>query len=217
MVSKYAAKPSDDDALVLRMTEDLLQSLERPEDGASLWCQTLVPATTGEPAKAALNDLLAAERTLVADPPLSVVPQIGMNIAVAPPEATAPEDILAFPGRMVAAGDRLVSPVPPAWGASKHLAACLLALAPRSGVRAIANILADADTVAAAQALGLNPVQIDRGAVDHGVLRAFSDGATCVHDPGAHGIEPCLYITGETAEAVAEHIQSIHAARGNPT
>lgn len=216
MVSKYISRTGDeDDAMVLRLTDDLVATIDSPTTpGPSPWCNVLSPATDRPGAQEALDDVLTAERALMDAPPWRLIPQIGLNIARATPDAAGPDDVLAFPGRIIAAGDRLVSPVPPAWGASNHLAACLLALRDaKPGLTAIANVRGGADVVRAATADGHAPVEVDRAsdASDAPILAAFQSGRPTVHDPGAVGIEPCLYIAGPSAADVAATIRSIHA------
>ncbi len=216
MVSKYASRTeSEHDALVLQLTDALLKELEAPADEGSdaSWCQVLAPADGRAGGTEALEDLLAAERSLVDAPPHEMVPQIGLNITRCTDDARDATQVLAYPGRLVAAGPRLIAPVPPAWGASSHLAGCLLALRQADAtVRAIANVRGSAEVVAAAeQAVG--PVhRVVRGndGSDAPVLEAFAAGHTRVHDPGAVGIEPCLYVAGATAQNVALTIHSIH-------
>lgn len=217
MISKYVARTDlEDDPLVLRLTDELVTGIDTPgtADGPSAWCHVLSPALDRPGASDALDDLLAAERSLMEDPPIALVPQIGLNLARATPDATGPEDVLSFPGRIIAAGERLISPVPPAWGESNHLAGCLLALrAAGSAHGAIANVRGTQDVVRAAETDGHKVAVVDRqgDTSDASVLRCFQEGNPIVHDPGAVGIEACLYISGPSATAVASTIHSIHA------
>lgn len=228
MVSKHLANPAATDALVLRLADELAEQAllppVRPGTGgeASPWCRTLTQSQATPQAAAALDDLLAAERVLMASPPLRAMPQVGLNVAVAPPSASRPQEILAFPGRLIEAGARLVRPAPPAFGGSGHLARVLLAWrggisAAASAPGALANVRGGPDVVAAARRIGLTLHEVRRkpqDAAEGTLLGAFgrlAPGTQAVHDPGAVGLEACLYVAGASAAAVAEHILRIDA------
>lgn len=186
MVSKYTNRDPEQDAVVLRLVDELLQ----PDAAPDAWCQLLAqePGHDG-----ALADLLRAERLLMRNGTVRLAPEVGINIAVALPGATSPDDILAYPARIVAAGDRLIRPVPPARGGSRHLSACLLAMqrhAPNVG--AIVNIRSDALEPDATMGDG------DRNAAFAAAVAA-NPQARIIRDPGAVGIEPCLYVAADTA------------------
>lgn len=216
MVSKYAARDDDEqDALVLQLVDSLLDDLDSPSDpgGASPWCQVLAPADGREGGQEALEDLLEAERTIVGANVHALVPQIGLNTVRCTPTAKGPGDVLAYPGRIIHAGDRLLAPLPPAWGASNHLASCLLALREKAPTMlAMANVRGTPDVVQVAKAIGAHIVRVDRGddQSDAPILAACRKGAAFIHDPGAVGVEPCLYLAGDNARAVANTIQSLH-------
>ncbi len=219
MVSRYLGQEPDADVLVLRMAADLVQSLRHGGDTRSVWCDLLTP---GEPeASEALQDLLAAEQRLLAHRPLAIVPQIGLNLARARVGASSADQVLSYPARIVAAGDRLISPAPPAFGASRHLAGWLLRLrAHDASFGAAASVRGGPDVAAAAGHLG-RPVEALRGDandVDEPVLAAAETAAAAcpggglalVHDPGAFGIEPCLYVGGPDALGVVDALLQIN-------
>lgn len=223
MVSKHLSSPPPTDVLVERLSDELARELLAPgvQDAASVspWCGTLTAANAKPHADAALRDVLAAERLLLDAPPLRVMPQVGLNVAVALPDASGPDDVLAFPGRLVDAGGRLVRPAPPAFGGSGHLARVLLALrtrAPRVG--ALANVRGGRDVLAKARALGWSVQAVERAtaATDEAtLLRAIDAGrraVDAVHDPGAVGLEACLYVAGPDAATVARKILSLDQA-----
>ena len=223
MVSKHLAAPPATDALVDRLADELVRDLLAPEAagaaGPSPWCGTLTQANARGDGDAALQDILAAERALLAAPPLRIMPQVGLNLAVALPGAKDPDDVLAFPGRLVEAHGRLLRPAPPAFGGSGHLARVLLALRVRApDVAALANVRGGPDVLAKARKLGLNVHVAERAATDpaEGVLlKALArapKGIDAVHDPGAVGLEACLYLAGRDAEAVARKILRLDQA-----
>ncbi len=218
MISRYLAQDNgEDDPLVLRMTDDLVLSLRQaPTRSRSVWCDLLAP--TGAGADEALLDLLAAEQRLLESNPLAIVPQIGLNLARAAPGAASTDQVLSYPGRIIAAGQHLVNPAPPAYGASRHLARWLLALHARHPeMLAAASLRGGHAVVSAAAALGLAPVEVVRSAavtgddMDGPVLAALQaspkswpGGVAAVHDPGAFAIEPCLYVGGRDAGVVVD-------------
>lgn len=221
MVSKYLAAQEDgDDPLVQRLAAELVHGTRQdPEPGGTNpWCQAL-GAQQGQDDGGPLADLLEAERRLTAADPMRVVPQIGVNLARAARDAGGPQQVLSFPGRLVEAGGRLVSPAPPAYGASGHLARCLLRLRDRdTTVHGLGSIRGDASVVAAAEAAGLGEAAAfprhGRGEDPDALFAAALDGRDplprLVHDPGAFGIEPCLYVSGADARAVARAILEIN-------
>ncbi len=217
MISRYLAQDAaEGDPLVLRMTDDLVLGLHQaPAAARSVWCDLLAP--TGSGADEALQDLLSAEQRLLRHNPLAIVPQIGLNLARAAAGAAQTDQVLSYPARIVAAGNRLVNPAPPAYGASGHLARWLIRVhARRPDLLAAASIRGGPDMARAATRLGLEPLEVRReagagGDVDGPVL-AVVDGApapwpgaiAAVHDPGAFGIEPCFYVGGHDARSVVE-------------
>ncbi len=184
MVSKYLAKSAPDDALARRLARDL--DATAPGAQAS-WCSTLAADTD------ALRDMAAAIEILATAP--GIIPQVGLNLAVAPPGATAPDQILALPARMVRAGDQAVCPLPPAPGASGHLARILLAQRRHNpALAAILNVRATSDIQKRAGRLG-TVTEVDRGG-DTTEAPLLAARGVILHDPGAVGLEPTLYLLG---------------------
>lgn len=228
MVSRHLAVAPPKDAVADRLADDLVQALVAPSaalaTGPSDWCATLTVGQDRPGGDDALRDLLSAERALRLANPTALMPQVGLNLARALPEAATEQDVLAFPGRLVEAGGRIVSPAPPAFGGSGHLARVLLALrTAQPGVLALANVRADAATVAAAKRLGWpvaavarpKPARAPRAdGIDAAVLRAAqaSRKARALHDPGAVGLEPCLYVAGRDARDVVDALVRLHEA-----
>jgi hypothetical protein len=126
------------------------------------------------------------------------------------------DEVLSYPGRIVAVGDRLVPPAPPEPRTNGHLAACLRLLADRTpAVQAIASIRGGCDVRAAARKDG-KVVELDgNDGPDRVVLMARAldarGAADLVHDPGGFGIEPCMYVAGPTATEVVERVLAIAA------
>jgi predicted fused transcriptional regulator/phosphomethylpyrimidine kinase len=215
MVSKHVAtKAGHLDPLAARLTAELLASLEAgPARGPSAWCSTLTVSDGRPGGDEALEDLLAAEAMLRAAMPLRFMPQIGLNIARALPDAREPADVLSYPGRLVDAGGSLIAPAPPAFGASGHLARCLLHLRTRdSSILAISNVRGGPAAVRAAKGLGWSVAEIaadrrgDPEAPFRRAVDALSVAPTVLHDGKAPGIEPCLYVCDTDARTMARRV-----------
>lgn len=217
MISKHLASPPASDPLVERLADELAQEALQPKPfaGESPWCGTLTQTQQSSHHEVALQDILAAERLLASRPPLAVLPQVGLNLAVAIPTATDPSGIIAFPGRLIEAGGRLLRPAPPMFGGSGHLARVLLALRQRHGYAAIANVRGGSQVMAAARRLGWTVQLLERASTSTSeapLLAAIAAGRkplNALHDPGAVGLEACLYIAGPDAQAVAQQILAL--------
>ena len=224
MVSKHLSAPPPADPLVDRLATEFAREALEPTAGTgpSPWCGTLTAATQRPGAQAALDDLLAAEAALVAAPPLRLLPQVGVNVAVAVQGAAGPQDVLAFPARLVEAHGRLLRPAPPTFGGSGHLARLLLASGKRFPHRALANVRGGPDVLAAARRLGWSVAAVERttrGTDEAPILAALAaarKAPDAVHDPGAVGLEPCLYVAGPDAASVARSILRLDDALVTP-
>lgn len=227
MVSRHLAAAEPGDPVAQRLADDLVASLVSPQpagpaQGPSEWCTTLTVGQDRVGGEEALRDLLAAERLLRGGNPLGLMPQVGLNLARALPGARSADDVLAFPGRLVEASGRILNPAPPVFGGSGHLARVLLArreIQPRTF--AFANVRAGSDVLAACKRLGWLVTAVHRGKAgsDEGPVLAASRSspkAVALHDPGAVGLEPCLYVAGADASDVAARILRLHESLVTP-
>ncbi len=221
LVSKHvAAKPLAAEPLITRLTAELLLDLEAgTPTSASAWCTTLTITDATPGGDQAVADVLAAEAMLSSAMPLRLMPQIGLNIARALPDSQTPQDVLSYPGRLVDAGGNLVAPAPPAFGASGHLARCLLHLRGRDpSLMALANVRGGSEAMRAAKKLGWRVVEIaaDRRGDAEAPFRRAVDGEakppTVLHDGKAIGIEPCLYVAAVDATALARLVVQLDGA-----
>lgn len=211
MVSKYLSRPADDDAVVLRLAQDVLTQT-RGESIPDTGCTTL-RSLHDDAGNEAMADLLGAERLLMDEPPLHLLPQVGMNLARAMGDATTAAHILAYPARIVRDGRGLLAPRAPIPGGSNHLATCLLHLRATTPVTAMANVAGTPHVRDAALALGWDLRTLPAGSdVDARFAAAVQPGTKVYHDPGALGIEPCLYVAGASAHDVAHDILRLHEA-----
>lgn len=222
MVSKYLGREPVTDVLALRLAEelylDLTEGPRAPAVGPSTWCHTL---SVGDDAAArdALQDLLEGERSLLSRPPLDIMPQIGLNLVRALPDATDETRVLGYPGRIIAAADRLLVPAPPSPGGSGHLARCLLHLRTLSpGAAALASAAGTPEVVRRAEHLGLKvagpPLRLPKDPDQRfAAIVAAGHHADAYLDPGAVGLEPCLYVPGQDARFVVAVLHRLHEAR----
>lgn len=216
MVSRYGRASPDHDPLVQSLVQQLLQDLEGDEGRTeSPWCHTFGAAEDRPGAREALTDLLQAEHILGRGAPARLMPQVGLNIAVALPGAQAPRDVMSYPGRIIHADGRLVAPLPPTLGSSGHLARCLLLVRSRyPQVRAIANVRGSRAAAKAADSLATTwNLQGGDGEREEQLaeeLERRRKQPAYVVDPGGFGIEPCIYVCGSDAAHVAKRILSLH-------
>ena len=56
----------------------------------------------------------------------SLIPEVMSNLGYATPYPEGPQDVAAFPGRLVCGPQGLLIPAPPAFGASRHIASIIL-------------------------------------------------------------------------------------------
>ncbi|MEM1619596.1 MAG: thiamine-phosphate synthase family protein [Fervidicoccaceae archaeon] len=175
---------------------------------------------------------LAASSSLIIS--LGLVPEVGINVAMSLPSkyARGPEDVAAFPGRIVAAEGLLRALGPPTFGASRHLARAILAVQKSHPVvRAAVNVRYSEKLVEAAQWLGLNVSSYDRREEPEEVKAR--EGATIpwgvgvaleklrgarpdvIYHVGDYGKEPMLTVFGERATDVVDKlVRMARAAAG---
>jgi predicted fused transcriptional regulator/phosphomethylpyrimidine kinase len=150
---------------------------------------------------AVLEDLSTAMDYLLKRPIPSLIPAVKVNIAYALPGSTSLPEIASFPGRISDRSGRLMSPLPPEFGVSRHLAGMVLAtMQMEQRARACINLRYDDEVNMALSHMGVDPVQMNRGADGFAFNTSGLDGTGFLYlvDPGDFGIEPCLYIFGRS-------------------
>jgi hydroxymethylpyrimidine kinase / phosphomethylpyrimidine kinase / thiamine-phosphate diphosphorylase len=156
-----------------------------------------------------------------------LVPEVRMNVALAPPFAETVDDVAAFDGRIsTGIGGRVIVAGCPRFGASSHMARVVLTAArlnPR--VRAAANIRNDAKVLGAVRSAGLRLAFPDRkdepevamekegGSLEWGTHLALSAGdpfaVDAVADSGGMGKEPTIRILAESAGDLADKLERV--------
>lgn len=170
-----------------------------------------------------LQALAEAGARLVQEDISPLIPEVMSNLAYALPYARGPEDVAAFPGRILKTPTGTHIPLPPQFGASRHLAAIVLtAMARRPQLRAALNLKLIPEIAELAPLLHLKTASFDR-ALEPPEIKA-REGSTLawgvasvldtlepwepppdiIYDHGEVGKEPMLRILGETPMQVAE-------------
>jgi len=152
-----------------------------------------------------------------------LVPQVGINIAMAPSTACAVEDVIGLSGRIIRIGERARACGWPCRGGSAHMARMALALRQLTGnLGCCMNIKYAEPILAACNELGLSVAKFERElepegektmawAVRH-VLRSLPRPPDLLYDLGSVGKEPMMRILGSTPTEVARKAQMIAGA-----
>ena len=154
---------------------------------------------------------------LIEDSPefVGVMPEVSVNVASAPPDASAPEDVVAIPGRFVRVRGRARAMLPPEAGASAHMSRVLLqTMKRRPHLRACINIRYDGRMEKVIRRAGLRTISIGgypKDAADDPSadalqrrLREAAGPFQAIVDRGGAGIEPNVYLFAGSARKVAE-------------
>ncbi|MFZ5448104.1 MAG: bifunctional hydroxymethylpyrimidine kinase/phosphomethylpyrimidine kinase [Thermodesulfobacteriota bacterium] len=149
-----------------------------------------------------------------------LVPEVMTNLAYATPYPEGPQEVAAFPGRILKSPQGLLIPAPPAFGASRHIAAIILtAMTTHPNLRSAMNVRFFEGIEDLAPLLHLKVASFDRSleppeikaregsTLAWGVASVLKPGAPppdLIYDRGDRGKEPMIRILGPTPMAVAE-------------
>ncbi len=170
-----------------------------------------------------LESLRAAAERLVREDISHLIPEVMSNLGYAVPYPEGPQDVAAFPGRILKTPGGTIIPAPPTFGASKHIASIILAamkffphlrsamniryvegieeLAPKLHVRAASFDRAQEPPEVKAQ---------EGGTLAWGVaaamknLKSWEPPPDLIYDKGDWGKEPMIRILGENPMQVVE-------------
>ena len=160
--------------------------------------------------RAALSSVRRATRLLADSVVVDAIPNVGMNVGMALPDAEDALDVAAVPGRIHDLRGRVNVPSNPEFGASEHVARTILAAsAVDPARRAALNLSTDEALLGAARERGVEPLEFDAGYEDRGdrleaAFRERGEVPRVIYHRGAFGIEPITYVFGETADEAAE-------------
>jgi hydroxymethylpyrimidine kinase/phosphomethylpyrimidine kinase len=167
-----------------------------------------------------LESLNAAAARLAQEDISPLVPEVMSNLGYAAPYPEGPQDVAAFPGRLVRTPQGLIIPAPPAFGASRHIAAIILtAITTHPDLRSAMNVKFFEGLEDLASLIHLRVASFDRraeppeikaregGTLAWGmasVLRAGAPPPDLIYDRGDWGKEPMIRILGPTPMSVVE-------------
>ncbi|MBT8507704.1 phosphomethylpyrimidine kinase [Methanomicrobiaceae archaeon CYW5] len=170
---------------------------------------------SAEERAAVLHDLENAVRTICSSMDVSLVPEVGLNIVFALPNATDSADVAGVEGRIVRLRGHPHAVGEVAFGASSHVARVVLtALRHDPEIRSAANIRFSEGAVAIAEDMKFDICSFDRTSeppgtrtMDWGVEQCCTDEVPdVIYDRGAVGKEPMIRILGEDPEVVVHNI-----------
>jgi hydroxymethylpyrimidine/phosphomethylpyrimidine kinase len=149
-----------------------------------------------------------------------LIPEVMSNLGYATPYPEGPQDVAAFPGRLRRGPQGLLIPAPPAFGASRHIAAVILtAMGIHPDLRSAMNVKFFEGLDELATLLHLRVAGFERGAeppevkaregstLAWGVASVLKPGEPApdlIYDRGGVGKEAMIRILGPTPMHVAE-------------
>jgi hypothetical protein len=143
----------------------------------------------------------------------NLIPNVGSNLVACLPNADGIEDVAGVPGRIFDVKGRTTIPSDPEFGVSEHGASVLLA-ARENGVdaRAAINVRYEESVIEGLEAQGLVTVAFDadrdREAAIADALEESPD-ATVLYQTGGFGIEPIVYVLGESPDDVVASVRQL--------
>jgi hydroxymethylpyrimidine kinase/phosphomethylpyrimidine kinase len=167
-----------------------------------------------------LESLQAAGNRLRQEDMSPLIPEVMTNLAYATPYPEGPQDVAAFPGRILKSPQGVMIPALPAFGASKHITAIILtAMNTHPDLRAAMNIKFFEGVEDLAPLLHFKVASFDRSqepaevksregsTLARGVASVLKPGAPppdLIYDRGNWGKEPMIRILGPNPMSVAE-------------
>ncbi len=158
-----------------------------------------------------------------------LIPEIQSNLGYAAASARAPEDVVAFPGRIIKLGETISRVALPAAGASRHIARIILtALRHDPGCRACMNIIWTPEVIERCRDLGYRVGEFDRkeeppdvkeregSSLEWGTQTVIEHGGgvpDIIFDRGDIGKEPVTRVLGTDPMDVADKIIKIADTR----
>jgi len=144
----------------------------------------------------------------------SLVPEVRINIAMAVKNPKSYLENAALPGRMIEIKGKLKRVSDPEFGASKHMSGILFNVMKKyPKKRAVLNLRYDKNFKEVLESL-FSIFYIERKTNEEEKLKKLIEegyeGEDCIVDPGAFGIEPCIYVLGETAVEAVKKVREIN-------
>ncbi len=189
---------------------------------------TAAPFLREQERLAVLQALTAAAARLQEGDITELIPEVQSNLGYATPYPRGPEDVAAFPGRLLRTDRGLLIPREPAFGASRHIAAVILtANRVHPEIRAAMNIRFIEQVEELAPLLHLRAVSFDRtqeppeikaregGTLAWGVASVLQPGGPppdLIYDRGDWGKEPMIRVLGSSPMEVATKVLALQQA-----
>lgn len=169
----------------------------------------------------AIASVRRAARRLAGEPAMApLVPNVGTNVATALPGAEDETEVAAVPGRLLRMRGRVEVPANPEFGASRNVATVVLAASTvDSSLRGAVNLAVDEALLTAARTRGIDPLEFDpdyegrRERLEATFRERERVPRVCFHR-GDFGVEPVLYVLGETAVEAVELAIDLGTAEG---
>jgi hydroxymethylpyrimidine/phosphomethylpyrimidine kinase len=166
-------------------------------------------------------ELKTAVESLVSFLPVSFLPEVGMNVAYALPDATTREMVCAVDGRITKHREQMYLCGTLDFGVSKHVASIVLAaMSFDKGMRSAMNIRYSQKTVDLCRKIGLTVSSFNRkdeptnssSTMEWGTKQAISGLGRVpdiIYDTGGEGKEPMIRILGKNPEDVLFKLQKL--------
>ena len=165
-----------------------------------------------------LQDVLAALNHIESDVNFHrIMPQVRANLVACHETAESVRDVVSVPGRITLINGRAHALVSPQFGSSRHTATILLRV--REGwskVKACICVSGQDEVVKAAQQSDFIVIKHKIATTDAEVIASQAlvtsgrkKGLPAIHVPGGVGVEPILYLFGETALQLATRCSEI--------
>lgn len=141
-----------------------------------------------------------------------LIPAVKINIASCIKDCKGGNEVVAFPGRLTYVDGKLMEIKTPSPGSSTHLSSIICAVRKNNpGINSIINIAFNKIIKKALVNMRMKVFYIDRKEIDplEELGRADLNGYNYLVDPGDFGIEPCLYILGNSSLSVASRTVKI--------
>ncbi|MBI3089662.1 MAG: bifunctional hydroxymethylpyrimidine kinase/phosphomethylpyrimidine kinase [Candidatus Tectomicrobia bacterium] len=177
-----------------------------------------------------LGELVEAFERLRAARVGRLIPEVQSNLAAGLLGARGREEVAAFPGRLTRLGDTITTPLPPCFGASRHVAGIVLEAMQFDGrIRAVMNLRYEPRILAACEQLGLRLGSFDRAdepkevkeregsSLEWGTRQAIlASGCVpdVIYDLGERGKEPMIRLLGPSPAHIAELVLRINERLG---
>ncbi len=175
-----------------------------------------------------LQSLTAAARRLQQGGVEDLIPEVQSNLGFATVFARGPQDVAAFPGRLLWSPQGLIIPLEPAFGPSKHIASIILtATKVFPELRAAMNIRFFEEVERLGPLLHLRVAGFDRGqespevkareggSLAWGVASVLDPGEPppdLIYDRGDWGKEPMIRVLGTDPMNVVEKVLAVNQA-----